>query len=375
MKRILGVLLALVLLCTACPVSAESANAMDALLEQLSACLVVSDQAYSICMETNQQILDFCEQRNYSTLVYARLASDQAQRQLKALSLPVLTISDQALFELMLMDVETDSLEAELHRIALSVPNMPETMYLYEVMLYSTLLNSSEVDILSQHVTMNQRCAELIMEYQCALVNYLLLPVADQPQVAAFWADIPARYPTLGRYQVSWETESDALNDHFIRIEEEYSAQTSLSSEVLGRYAYAYEQYNRSVQQDDTETLNSRALVIDGMPLMVPLPDDWIDLKTSEFRAGKETAGALPNVVMLIDENVTLDAFNRYVDELLYLGAELYEQEGNTEEGLTYTLLITGNLLMLDWLPDNTAMVGYKPERLSLELLDYILCQ
>ena len=35
MKRILGVLLALVLLCTACPVSAESANAMDALLEQL----------------------------------------------------------------------------------------------------------------------------------------------------------------------------------------------------------------------------------------------------------------------------------------------------------------------------------------------------
>ena len=30
---------------------------------------------------------------------------------------------------------------------------------------------------------------------------------------------------------------------------------------------------------------------------------------------------------------------------------------------------------MLDWLPDNTAMVGYKPERLSLELLDYILCQ
>ena len=220
MKRILGVLLALVLLCTACPVSAESANAMDALLEQLSACLVVSDQAYSICMETNQQILDFCEQRNYSTLVSARLACDQAQEQLEALSAPTLTLSDDALLELMLMDVDTDSLEQELERFALSIHSMPQTMREYEGMLYSALLNNSELDILSQYVTSTQRCAELIMEYQCALVNDLLLPVVDQPQVAAFWAAIPERYPTLGSYQMAWETNPAVLNDHYIRIDQ-----------------------------------------------------------------------------------------------------------------------------------------------------------
>ena len=61
-------------------------------------------------------------------------------------------------------------------------------------MLYLALLDSSWVDLLARRIAMDQRCAELMMEYQCVLINALLLPLVDQPQ-AAFRAEIPARYP------------------------------------------------------------------------------------------------------------------------------------------------------------------------------------
>lgn len=375
MKRILGILLALVLLCGACPVSAESAGAVDALLEQLSACLAASDRAYSIYLDTCQQILDFCEQRDYTTLVCARLAGDQAQEQLKALSAPALTLSDEALLELMGMDVETDALETELQRSAVSVPGMPGTMSLYEDMLYSSLLNSSEVDILAQHVTMRRRCAELIMAYQCALVNDILLPVAEQPQVAAFWASIPERFPTLGSYQAPWETDPDALNDRFMRISQEYGAQTSLGSELVGRYAYAIEQYNRSVRQDDTEALNRMALVIDGMPTMLPLPDGWLDPMDSTALAYRESSAGLPELITLRAPNVSLALFDAYAQMLLDFGASLYKLEGSDEEGWKYVLIYDRQVLMMQWDPRECASITYEPAFLSLELFDYLLCQ
>ena len=375
MKQMLGILLALVLLCSACPVSTESAGAIDALLEQLSAYLAVSDQAYSIYIDTCQQILDFCKQRDYSTLVSARLACNQAQEVLNALSAPALTLSDEALLELMKMDVETDALETELQRFAIFVPSMPGTMSLYEDMLYSSLLNSSEVDILAQHVTMKQQCAELMMAYLCALVNDILLPVADQPQVAAFWAAIPERYSKLGSCQAPWETDPDALNDRYMRIDQEYATQTSLESELVGRYAYAIEQYNRSVVQDDTETLNRMAIVIDGMPTMLPLPDNWLDPKNFTAYAYKESPEGLPKTITLWTPNVSLSLFDEYAQTLLNVGASLYKLEGSDEEGWKYVLIYDRQVLMMQWDPLECASITYEPAFLSLELFDYLLCQ
>ena len=176
-----------------CPARATPVGAADGLPEQLSACLAVSDRADTIRMDAWRKILAFCARRDAATLVDARLAGDQPQERLKTLTAPALTLSPDALLELMLTGVPTDALAAELERLALALPDMPGDMGCYERMLYLALLGGSRVDLLARRVAVDQRCAELMMEYQCVLINALLLPLVDQPQ-AAFRAEIPARY-------------------------------------------------------------------------------------------------------------------------------------------------------------------------------------
>lgn len=351
----------------------DAGSVVDALLEQLDAFLSVSEQAYAIRADVYARALTFCEAHDYTALVQARLHCDQAQRLLAGLTAPELILTDETLYALMLRGIKTDALELELQRLTGSIRGVPVGMQRCEQMLYEAQLNIHEADVMMQWLLMEQQCDATLMQYDCTLVNSLLLPIADQPQVAAFWTDIPIRYPTLGSHQAQWAADADVLRASGKQLIEDYSSLVSQCSALSGQFTYAINRYNRSVRE---EAQNTEPLVIDGMPLMVPLPDDWLDPITSELRAGKDTSGVLPNVVMLIDSNVTLDAFNRYVDLLLDLGVQLYMQEGSEEEGLSYTLRIGSRLLMLEWLPGNTAMVGYKPELLSLEYYDYVyLCQ
>ncbi len=373
MKRILGIMLTLVLLCSACPAQAASCGAADALLEQLAACLAVSDRACAIRMDAWRKIQAFCEQRDYAALVDARLACDQAQEQLKALSAPALTLSPDALQALMLTGVPTDALEAELERLALSLPDMLGSMGFYERMLYVALLDSDRVDMLAQQASMDQRSEELMMEYQCVLVNALLLPLADQPQVAAFWTEIPARYPTLGGCQPPWEPEQAALEEHFLRLDRAYTAQADLSAELLGRDAYATDQYNRAADQADADALKEHALTVGGMPPMLPLPEDWLAPEASTAFVYTESPEGLPKLLTLQAQDVPLDRFEDYVQQLLRAGATLHGRKGSDGEGWLCALLYDGQGLMLEWAPTGCVSITWPPASLSLELGAYCL--
>ena len=374
MKKLLVICATLALLLFACPALAGTDSAVDALLEQLDAFLSVSEQLFAAQADTLQRVSDFCDQHSYASLLRARIACDRAQQTISALTAPALLLSDEAFAALMDMGVETDALEAELLSLADEITDEQAILARLETMLGITILSRDQTDILARQTALNQQCAGLLRQYLCAMVNYLLLPVAHDAQTSGFWASFPQRYPTLGSAHTAWEPDGEALVTRAVQALDSYAALNSQLASLQGENAYVTSQHIRTLQADDPDALRANALVIDGMPTMAPLPVDWLYPEHTTLSVSGEAPDALPETITVQDTGVTLDACCRYIDQLLSFGAELVAREGSDAQGWRFALTVSGQALAVLWLPDGRASVEYGPGLLSLEESAYICC-
>ena len=373
MKKLVCLWMTLALLLGACPAFAADADATDALLEQLDAYLTCCEQLYTAYADTLQSMLDFRDRQNYASLLHARLASDGAHRTLTQLTAPAFSLSGDALSALMALGVETDALEVEMQDLAVSIEMARDEMGSYEARLERVLLHSDGLDSFARWAQLDQQFTALEIQYTWAMVNYLLLPVASQAQVEAFWAGLAQRYPTMGSYLPAWESDGNALITRAVECLDDMEPLTEQIAVQTGQLAYGSEQFALRVQQDDQDALRATAAQVEGMPAMAPLPVDWLAPETSSILA--EGEGDLPATLTLEDPAVSLASFSGYVNLLCDAGATLVRHEGTDETGWTYELRLGDSALTLQWQPDGVARVQYDPAALSLEPALYMLCR
>lgn len=375
MKKILCVGIAAFLVMAMCaPVMAEE-DAVDALLAQLSAILDAREQIYEAQDGVYDAVAVFCEQNDYPSLLNARIVCDEASRTLADIPLPELTLSEETIFELMQMGVETDAIEAELWNMTASAEG-ENAGVMYEAFLYADVYQLSQVKTLAGSLANSEQLLALNAQYDCNLINYLLIPVAEDPAVMEFWNGAAARWPLIGSAQGAWESDQSLLVERTAALLEAYAEAVNEASRLLGQNEYAFDRFAANLSQADMEALIADTNVISGMPVMLPSPSDWLEPETTALYPsyGEERTSGMPSMLIMRSPDVDLSAFNAYVDELTSIGASPYETEGSDADGWQVALAAADQVLLLQWHPDRTVLVGYDPQALSLETYLYIRC-
>lgn len=373
-KRMLCLCMVLAMLTGTCTAMADSADAVEPLLAQLDAYLSCTESLLAIRAGVISYVQAFCDQRSYASLLSARIASDQAQGQLAELSVPELSLSEAELLALLRMGVETDALEIELSKLSTSLSAALDKMNQYELLLNQVLLQRGTLESFAEWVALDRQRLELDARYECFLINVLLLPVANHEAALTFWQTLAQRYPVIGGYQGAWESNGDKLISDTVQLLDEYTELTSRASKILGQDSYTTDQFVQRMQDGDLDALRADAVILEDMPAMAPLPTDWLEPETSYYSISSESDGAISGTLTRWDANVSLDAFQRYLRQLLDYGAALYLQEGSDEAGWSYALIVANHVLVLNWYPSCVAVVGYQPAFLTLEPYAYILC-
>lgn len=351
------------------PAAAEGANEVTGLLEQLAQLMDVREQIYELKRGALDAISSFCEENSYESLLHARIACDEAARALRMIAAPALTLSDEALAGLMLRGVEVDALESEIESMQAVLENEPDSMAMYKSLLYTAACQLSQKDTIAAWLSIDREKAALDGEYDGNLMNVLLLPIAGEAEAAAFWDDIPSRWPIIAEGLTPWEDSREALLGKADRILERYETVIAQASEVLGRDAYAAGRFGDAV--GDPEALRADANVISGMPAMAPLPSGWLLPETTALYASYGEDQGIPEALTLYEENIAPEAFDEYAELLSSLGAVLYGQE-EEQDARQMIFLINGHALILRW-DAKAAMISYDPRFLSLETAAYML--
>lgn len=375
MKKNICLWALIVLLMQAVPLAvAEPVSAVDELLIQLTALMDAHEQIYEIRHEALQAVAQFCEQNSYQSLLHARIACDEATRKLQQMVVPTLTLSDETIFELMRLSVETDALEAEFGNMQALVDNEVDGMRMYKTLLYGAAYQISQKETLQGWLSFCKEKSGLDQIYDGLFINNLLLPLAPQ-EAEDFWREIPNRWPEIGSKLPQWEVDQSVIWDETDKILNSYETLLGEASATLGKDAYAVQRFADHITDADMAALRADLNVISDMPAMVPLPEGWLLPVDSAMYASYDEirAGELPDVLTIYDGNVSLEAFLDYAEVLTSNGASLYQQQGSDAEGWRYIFVIGDHALVLYWYPDQTAAAVYDPRYLSLEPLAYIL--
>lgn len=353
------------------PAAAEEQNEVTGLLEQLAQLMDVREQLYEIRRDALDAVSLFCERNSYESLLNARIACDEAIQALYKISVPTMTLSDGALVRLIHRGVELDALEIEIESMQTVLDQNLDSIVMYKTLLYTAAYQISQKETIAAWLSMDREKARLDSEYDGNFINALLLSIAGEPEVIAFWNDIPSRYTIIAETLPQWEDSRDALWEKAASILDAYEAVIDQTCDVLGRDAYAADRFSASVGNPDA--LRADANVISGMPTMVPLPSDWLRPETTTLYAAYGENEELPEMLALYEKDVTLEAFVSYANQLSSLDAVLYSQKGDGQETRQMVFLINGCALALHWDSSQIAMVSYDPRFLSLETSAYIL--
>ena len=372
MKKLLCIWMALLLL--ACPALAEE-DSVKALIDQLDAYLALNEQLCAIRAGMYRCVEEFYAEQDYESLVNLRIVSDQAQQAICALTAPEMALTDAQLLHLMTLGVETDAVEVEIGNLHESIEGALIEAQNIEMTIDGALLSRGQLERMYAFAQVNRQSMELEMQYACLFVNYMLLPVSDSEQVGEFWEVIPQRYPTLGSAWQDWDPSAASIEARTVQLLEDYPDLIRQATELVGADSYSVDQVKNSIRQGDLDALTADALAVDGMPTVLPLPSGWLDPTDAGILAYRESDGDLPEIIILWEPDVSLEAFDAYVQQLLDAGAAIYRREGSDDAGWKYVLVYGQQVLMLERDPLGCASITYEPEFLSLETEAYRLCR
>lgn len=372
MKRALSLLLTVIALLY--PAALAGAEAIGEWLEQITALLEQRESLYELRDGAYDALEAFGERNDYPSLLNARLVCDEALQSLPYVVRPSLTLSDEALRALLQAGVETDALEEAFLAEPETAARIDLTMY--DSLLYSSVYQLSMLDTLRDWISISRRRLALDVAYDGLLVNALLLPVADDPAVAAFWGGIPDRWPLIGGGISCWEADRAALIGDSAALLREMDSLADEAAVAEGRDAYASERYATHVKNFDFAALKADANPIAGMPIMLPLPTGWLRPNDTQLFGSYEEKdeSGMPDGLMMRTADVTAADLHAYVETLEALKIPLYSREGSDEAGWRIIFALGERVLIIRWSPDRTATIMLDPRELSLEAYIYLLC-
>lgn len=180
---------------TTTPVIAEERSAVAECLKQIAALMDVRESIYEIKSGAYRAVGEFCDQNDYAALLNARITCDEATRQLRQIVPPQLMLSDATLIELMRMGIETDAVEAEILSTQTLAQGEADGVTMYKALLYTSVYQLSQIEGIRSWLSISEKQIDLSIAYDCNLMNYLLIPVANAPEVTLFWNEIVERWP------------------------------------------------------------------------------------------------------------------------------------------------------------------------------------
>lgn len=375
MKRAICLLTALLTLAlTAVPaLGAESAE-VDALLAHLAALLDVREQILERELPLYDAVDLFLERNDYPSLLAARVTGDEATRGMAEIPVPAMTLSSDDLLALMRRGVETDVVEVAIMAVPGEISFAAGNTSTFESLLFVDVYQISGLPMVEEWLAYGRGKAALDVAYDLAAINYLLIPVADDPAVMAFWDSIEERWPLIGQWKPVWESEQDVLLIRTTEILDDIEGELDWASSALGRANYAIDLQIGRINDLDMDALRADVNIISGLPPLVSLPRDWCPLQqmklTASYDEGAE--GGMPSVLVLGFKDVSAAAFKRYIDDLRADGLSLYRWEESDDGALRVGVALGDVAILMDWLPDGSVHIAYMPELISLEDFWYV---
>lgn len=363
MKKICCLIAALLLLCAAASASAgETEDAVAILLDRLSACFDTQEQINVLMTDGCQKAGVFFERADYASLVRARLACSENAEALRGLGLPQLLPDEKTLLLLMQRQVETVGLEDKAQDMSFALQDGLRRLEFMESFLHSAAVYVPDGLAAGKKLTDGMlKTGALRAAYDCCWLNDLLLPLGNDPQITAFWEQLPLRWPLTAQYRLPWTSDPAALADQGAAILTEMEAALDEMAALDGMSAGILRQYAQNPAAAGRQLPH-------GMPPALPLPDFWQASTARSLHAGSGANGAaLPDTLIWRFENVSSEQFLSYAAQLSRAGLA-GEATGSDQDGWKASLNAAGKALLLIWRPGGVAMVAYNPNELTLEV-------
>ncbi|HIU34304.1 MAG TPA: hypothetical protein IAB02_07055 [Candidatus Pullichristensenella excrementigallinarum] len=376
MKRIGSLIIALMLLFSGVQAFAREESGVEELLENLGALLDTREELYALQTDVYDAIEEFCQQNDYSSLLYAREICSLAILETQAMIEPTFELSDEAFSYLIESGIETDAVEAEMVSAALKVDEVGVSMMEFEDLLYSDVYQKSTVEILGRKVAVYREIYALDARYDGYFLNYLLIPLEDDPAVLDFWEGIPERWPHIGENLPEWGEDQGDLELRTIELFEEYEGYLDQNNQIVGEQELEKERLS-ALLQEGGEALQEQINVIKDMPEMLPYPEVWGQAALAQILLEDSASeGQNGSSMMIVNFDVSEEMYDAYIDVLIAGGAQvLAEEEEADERSTAFQAGPDGNaFITYYWGEEQQACLMYDSRQFSAEANWYIAC-
>lgn len=352
-----------------------SAGPTEALLNQIAALLDIRESMYTAEDAALSAVEAFDERRDYVSLTQARIAYGGMKQASVGFADPAFTLTDEELQALTDRGVEIDALETYLYDALQNELQWNVTPNRWLSMLYADVYLASQTPTLHGWLEADRQVLRLNAENDLLMVNYLLVPLADEPDVQAFWAGIPERWPLIGASQPAWQSDQEELMRATQANMEARESVLDQAMDTLGLSVFTLDNLTAVVDEASLDSLRADKASLAGMPIALPLPLESFSLDDGDVSCSPaETAdAALPSLLMLSDNHFPLTAYNAYVDWLVDFGCTLYRRDGSDTEGWSTTLIAGAGLVIVKWTPEERCLIGFDPSLLTVESMLYLL--
>ena len=366
MKKMIALLAALLMVWAAMPSLAAGQDApVSAMLDQLAVFMDAREQIQGCLADCCRQAGAFYGRRDYASLIRARLACSGTLEYLRAFRAPEMTLDEDTLAALMRMKIEAIGLDDGAREIRTALEDGIGRVAAEEVFLHSYPIYLEEGLSAGEKVneSMRKRLA-LDAEYTCCRLNSLLLPVADDPDVIAFWDSLPDRWPVIAEYRQPWNSDPVSLTEACAAVVTELETLADEMAAAEGRNTYAIRHYAQ-----DPEALAADFRWLQGSPANVlPLPAFWQESADKSLHANEGDAGTedLPDVLTWYIPEVSAEDYSAYIRQLAELGFG-EEITGSEQEGWKTTVGTAGKTMKIYWI-NGTVYIAWHPAQFAVEI-------
>ena len=366
MKKAICLAVTLVMLAAAAiPARAEKGeNAVDRMLDQVAVFFDAQEQIGTRLRASYQKAGAFFERGDYASLTQARLACSEALENLRGFELPRLALSEAEMLSLMQLNVEAIGLEDKESELQSTLQTAMDRLAALEGFLYSASIHAANGRKTGTWLAGSMEGA-LSQEssFSCLWLNDLLLPLAGDDRISAFWNSLPARWPMIAEQRQEWISDPALLMDRGVAVLEEMEKTLDEISAAYGRNDFDLQRYAQ-----DSKAFAEDFMQVTGMPETVPLPDFWYASGGRSLHAGSDDPGGeeLPGTLIWHIPDVFSDRFLAYADQLAEAGFEK-TVTGSAQEGWKATMTAGGKVLLMVWQTNGDVMIAYDPKGLTLE--------
>ena len=211
-----------------------------------------------------------------------------------------------------------------------------------------------------EDLQVHRKILETEMAQLATVTDFLLLSLESQELVGRFRSFTEENCPTLSAYLDSTEQSQDALEKKATLLADKLEELNYALSEIVGKKRANLKDYADLINAGDWEALRQDSTKIEGLPLLLPLPDWDGDTQTTCYWLDADGAVSIPGEAEVIDrppdrcvflcDGMTEEMFTQYIDLLSSLGYEASMADTDTDSRTVFYELGESQM-MLSWTP------------------------